>query len=118
MRNNLKCPVCQGKMAFLMEEKFQKGDMGPWVGNINLTMQGGFEMEVYACCKCGKLEFFLPEGSAEWPEDPEEEILETPESDMDIVGVSMDGVPQVRCPACGRNHDFDYPRCPRCNHLY
>lgn len=109
------CTCCGGKMSFMMQEKFQKGDMGVWVGNLNLSMQGGFEMAVYACPTCGKLEFFLPEDSQDYV-DPEMEL--PPECDESIVGVSMDGMPQVKCPKCGLRHDFDYPRCPRCNHQY
>lgn len=49
----LNCLRCETPMTFLMREKFQKGDMGVWVGNLNFSMQGGFEMEVYNCTKCG-----------------------------------------------------------------
>ena len=41
-----------------------------------------------------------------------------PEAEQGIVGVSMDGIPQVRCPRCGRRHDFDYPKCPYCENEY
>lgn len=27
-----------------------------------------------------------------------------------------DRLPQKRCPKCGKMHDFDYPRCPYCDH--
>ena len=27
-------------------------------------------------------------------------------------------IPQVTCPHCGTRHDFDYPKCPKCNHNY
>lgn len=114
----LDCLRCGSGMTFLMQEKFQKGDMGPWVGNINFSMQRGFEMEVYSCPKCGKLEFYLP-GVSEKEEPAEIEFEELPpDPDRPIVGVSKDGIPLVRCPACGRNHDFDYPRCPHCDYEY
>lgn len=29
-----------------------------------------------------------------------------------------DKLPQRRCPACGQEHDFDYPKCPHCQHDY
>lgn len=114
----LDCLRCGTSMTFLMQEKFQLGNMGVWVGRLNFSMQGGFEMEVYSCPKCGKLEFFLP-GTPE--EQDSVELLDEelpPDSDRPIVGVSKDGIPQVRCPACGRNHDFDYPRCPHCDYEY
>lgn len=27
-------------------------------------------------------------------------------------------LPQRKCPKCGKEHDFDYPRCPFCDHDY
>ncbi len=27
-------------------------------------------------------------------------------------------LPQKQCPHCGKNHDFDYPKCPYCGHDY
>ena len=29
-----------------------------------------------------------------------------------------DTLPQRKCPQCGKEHDFDYPKCPYCNHNY
>lgn len=29
---------------------------------------------------------------------------------------SNDGVPQKKCPNCGKEHDFDYPKCPHCGY--
>lgn len=112
----LACLRCGTPMEFLMQEKFQKGDMGVWVGNLNFSMQGGFEMEVYNCSRCGKLEFFLPhipEKEIEIPEIQEEYVL-PPEGSSPIVCVNNAGIPQVRCRACGILHDFDYPQCPKC----
>lgn len=106
-------------MEYLMCEKFQKGDMGVWVGNLNFSMQGGFEMEVYSCPNCGKLEFFqpgVPEEDIEAPDMGDDFV--PPELDKNIVCVSREGIPQVRCPACGVKHDFDYPQCPKCGHRY
>ena len=101
-------------MAFLMREKFQKGDMGVWVGNLNFTMQGGFEMEVYSCPRCGKLEFYLPDVPPEEFEVPEDIAVPQFREDVPIVCVNHEGIPQVRCCVCGILHDFDYPRCPKC----
>jgi DNA-directed RNA polymerase subunit RPC12/RpoP len=109
------CLRCGVPMKFLMRESFQKGECGAWVGNLNFSFRGGYEMEVYRCPKCGKLEFFEPdwqaEESAECPE-----IMEGTQIDYDreITRVNRDGVPQVRCRACGKEHDFDYPACPYC----
>ena len=111
------CPYCRKALSFLMKESFQKGDSGAWVGRITPHLRGGFEMEIYACPGCGKLEFFLPEEEMEQlPENMEE--AELPEYGENIVRVSQYGVPQIRCPRCGHIHDFDSPRCPRCEHEY
>lgn len=29
-----------------------------------------------------------------------------------------DRLPQRKCPQCGKEHDFDYPQCPHCDHRY
>lgn len=102
-------------MAYLMRERFQKGDSGALVGNLNFSFRGGFEMDVYSCRSCGRLEFFLPDTEESYAE-PEAAEDFPPDADCGIVGVSRDGMPQVRCSACGRNHDFDYPQCPYCGY--
>ncbi len=112
---SMKCLRCNGEMLFLGRENLQKGASGPWVGNLNFSMQGGFEVDIYSCPKCGKVEFFQPGFRDE--QRFREELAECPpEVNQDIVGVSMDGMPQVRCPACGTRHDFDYPECPKCGY--
>ena len=99
-----------------MRESFQKGECGAWVGNLNFSFRGGYEMEVYRCPKCGKLEFFEPD----WQEkEPEEEPVFgelPPMPDGEITRVNREGIPQVRCRACLKEHDFDYPVCPHCGH--
>lgn len=32
--------------------------------------------------------------------------------------VTEDVLPQRTCPVCGKDHDFDYPKCPHCGHHY
>lgn len=110
----LDCLRCGSSMKFLMQEKFQMGDMGVWVGNLNFSMQGGFEMEVYSCPSCGKLEFFMPGIPKEEYEIPEMNETEPLDEGIDIACVNHVGIPQVRCRCCGILHDFDYPRCPKC----
>ena len=29
-----------------------------------------------------------------------------------------DDLPQKICPDCGKSHDFDFPKCPHCDHDY
>ncbi len=96
-------------------EYLQKGDVGPWIGNLNFSMQGGLEVDIYSCPKCGKIEFFWP-GILD--DQRFEEVLEDlpPDVTQNLVGVSRDGIPQVQCPCCRTKHDFDYPECPKCGY--
>lgn len=110
----LVCLRCGGTMRFLMREKFQKGESGAWVGNLNFKFRGGFEMDVYSCPECGKLEFYMPNDQNDISE-AEEADASVP-GEADITHISKDGIPQIRCPACGRTHDFDYPKCPYCGY--
>lgn len=113
----LRCLRCDSAMEHMMREFFQKGSSGPWVRDINFKFRGGLELDVYCCKKCGKVEFFLPEQEFK-PEEMEVEVLETPDYNEGIAYVSTEGIPQIRCPRCGYAHDFDSPRCPRCEHVY
>ena len=49
-------------------------------------------------------------------EQPEEQAEEQPEDDEE--GDEEYVAPQVRCPKCRKEHDFDYPKCPYCGHKY
>ena len=69
------------------------------------------------------MEFFVP-GTSNLPV-KQPEPVQTEEFDYvgamvneGIDAVSKDGMPQKKCPTCGREHDFDYPRCPYCKHDY
>ena len=114
----LKCLRCGAKLQFMKQEKIQLGQTGYFLGDWPNLVAGALEVEIYGCSKCGKVEFYMPGIPEAECEEPEFEFEECPEADQNIVGVSMDGIPQVRCPRCGRKHDFDYPRCPRCDHDY
>lgn len=41
--------------------------------------------------------------------------IENPTGDYDDTEFS---IPQVVCPNCGMQHDFDYPKCPKCKYEY
>lgn len=115
----MECLRCQAQMRFLKREKIQLGQTGAFFGDWPNILAGSLDTEIYYCPRCGKMEFFMPDMAQEafdFEEDAEEEL--PPEVEADIVGVSMHGVPQVRCPKCGRKHDFDYPKCIYCNHDY
>ncbi len=113
--SRMNCLRCGTEMLYQARENLQKGDCGPWVGNLNFSLQGGFEVDIYTCPKCGKIELFQP-GFLDQKRFEEEQAELPPEATQGIVGVSMEGVPQVRCPYCGITHDFDYPECPKCGH--
>ena len=112
----LNCLRCNIPMEYVTRESFQKGECGAWVGNLNFSFRGGYEMEVYRCPKCGKLEFFEPD----W-EDKLEDKDQFPDGFSmleagEITRVNRDGIPQVRGRCCGQEHDFGYPACPHCGY--
>lgn len=114
----MNCLRCGAKMAFMKREKIQLGQTGAFFGDWPNIIAGALDTEIYCCSRCGKLEFFLPEVvTEECDKSPEGDFL-PPEENQNIVGVSMDGVPQVKCPRCGRTHDFDYPKCIYCEFDY
>lgn len=115
----LNCLRCKTVMKFARQEKIQLGQTGILLGDWPNIMAGALEVEIWLCPKCSKVEFFLPGYPEETPVEPEmDDAAVPPEEAMDIVGVSMEGIPQVRCPACGLEHDFDYHHCPRCEYAY
>ena len=115
----LNCLRCGSKMKFLRQEKIQLGQTGFFLGDWPNLIAGALEFEIYCCPKCGKLEFYLPGLPEQEYSEPDMEMDGLPpEAERHIVGVNMEGIPQVRCPVCGRNHDFDYPQCPHCNYEY
>ena len=116
----VKCLRCGAAMKFAMQQKFQMGEANFLMGDWPHWRAGALELEVWFCPDCGKAEFFVP-GSRNRPTEPEEG------ESFDFVGamvnesidsVSVEGMPQKKCPTCGREHDFDYPRCPYCKHDY
>lgn len=118
-----KCLRCDAAMKFGMQQKFQLGQTGFLLGDWPNLLAGALELEVWFCPKCGKVEFFVP-GSSDRPEHHEEparsgefDFVESVVSEgIDAVGA--DGMPQKKCPTCGKEHDFDFPKCPYCKHDY
>ena len=115
----LHCLRCQMPLRFLKREKIQLGQTGAFFGDWPNIIAGALDAEIFYCPRCGKIEFFMPgHGEYDYDGESEEEEDLPPEVDANIVGVNMHGVPQVRCPACGEKHDFDYPKCIFCGHQY
>ena len=119
-----KCLRCDARMKFGMQQKFQMGQTSFLLGDWPNLLAGSLELEVWFCPKCGKVEFFVPGSTQNLPvKQPEPAQTE----EFDYVGsmvnegidaLSKDGMPQKKCPTCGKEHDFDYPRCPYCKHDY
>ena len=93
VKKDILCLRCNLPMNRVKREKIQLGQTGWLLGDLPNLLAGAVEVDMYSCPKCGKLEFFLSDSS--------EEVL-----------------PQKQCPNCGKQHDFDYPRCPFCKYTY
>ncbi len=89
------CTHCSAAMRFVTRERLQLGKTGWILGDLPNLIAGALEVDIYLCPECRKLEFFAAEDVA-----------------------AEDELPQRKCPACGTEHDFDYPRCPKCGHGY
>ena len=83
-------------MGFVMTEHLQLGKTGWIIGDWGNLLAGAMLVDIYCCHDCGRLEFFRQDAD-EFDEQP---------------------TPQRKCPNCGREHDFDYPKCPFCSHDY
>ena len=97
----LSCLRCGKEMDCLGREKIQLGQAGLLFPDLPHLFAGALEIEIYACPDCGKVEFYRP-------------VLTKGQRD----GYSHRDIPQKTCPKCGETHDFDYPKCPYCNHNY
>ena len=114
------CLRCDGRMQFGLQQKFQLGQAGLILGAWPNLLAGALELEVWFCPDCGKVEFFVPGSSDRTEEAPQRGEFDFVSSMVNegIDAVSADGMPQRKCPTCGKEHDFDYPRCPYCKHDY
>lgn len=91
------CLRCGTEMKFLRKEKLQLGQTGWVLGDLPNLFAGAMEVVIYGCPQCGKIEFYQ----------------------ADLANIyDESGLPQVTCPECGTKHDFDYPKCPFCGHIY
>ncbi|MBR5535703.1 MAG: hypothetical protein IKU60_03550 [Clostridia bacterium] len=90
--SEIKCLRCDKKLEYLMTEDIQMGKHSFIFGDLPHLFAGGLTVSVYRCPICGKLEFFSNNEAEE-------------------------KLPQVKCPKCGKEHDFDYPKCPHCNYV-
>ena len=94
---NLRCLRCGTAMVFVGRERLQMGKTGWVLGDLPNLVAGALEVEIYACPRCRKLEFFRPE---------------------ELSVTEANALPLRECPACGHLHEFDFPKCPLCGFDY
>ncbi len=83
------CPRCREPLSFAGSENVKLAEAGIFTGVNGEPGKNELKVEIYACPKCGKLEFFTP---------TEKEPV----------------IAKTACPACGKAYDADFPRCPSC----
>lgn len=89
------CLHCNVPMRFLGEQQIQLGKTGWFLGDLSNLLAGALDVKIFACPKCGKLEFFSAEDSQKQGEEG-----------------------RKVCPECGAEHDADAECCPICGHVY
>ncbi len=92
---DIECLRCHTNMNYVSTSKIQLGQTGWVLGDLPNLLAGAWELSVFACPGCGKIEFFQPDHCADHSD-----------------------TPQVSCPNCAKMHDFDYPKCPFCKYNY
>jgi rubrerythrin len=89
------CLRCGAKMELMLRDSIQLGETGLLFRDLSHLLSGSLSVDIYVCPECRRLEFFSSDEASESNE-----------------------LPKKKCPACGAEHDFDYPRCPECKHDY
>ncbi len=92
--SKLKCLRCGEEMEPVRREYLQLGRSGWITDDLSNLLAGGLDVVIWACPRCGKLEFFSA-GRLE----PEE---------------NGRGIAETRCSQCGREYELDDPKCPFC----
>lgn len=98
----IECLRCGREMDFLLSDQIQLGKAGFLLRDLSHLVSGALPVEIYACPECGKLELYRAEKSTE----------------RDDGYFEGDEIPTRICPNCGDEHDFDYPKCPKCKFDY
>ena len=88
---DMSCLRCGAQMQYMMRERLQLGKTGWILGDLPNLFAGALDADIYVCPDCSKLEFFLAEDAS-----------------------GKDKTPKKTCPYCGKEIDFDYPKCPFC----
>lgn len=96
MKNRkIDCLRCGVEMRYICREKMQLGQTGWILGDLPNLLAGALEVDFYACPQCKKIELFHTHSLS-----------------------GVDATHQRKCPNCGSEHDFDYPKCPFCKYDY
>ena len=95
MERKIDCLRCGERLNHITTNKIQLGQTGWILGDLPNLFAGALEVDIYRCPNCKKIELFSAE------EEEEEEKI-----------------PEIKCPRCGKMHDFDYPKCPFCKYDY
>ncbi len=96
--SDFNCLRCCTAMDFVGQHKLQLGKTSWLLGDLPNLVAGALDVSIMVCPACGKLEFFS--GGAPQQSGNDSELH------------------QRTCPVCGFRHDFDYPKCPLCGHVY
>ena len=99
-KQELSCLRCGGRMSYAKSAKLQLGEAGIFLGLLPNITAGSLSVEIYRCYNCGKLELY------------------TSQLENDAQPDEAGEIPQIKCPKCGKEHDFDYPSCPFCGYMY
>ena len=137
---SLRCVHCDRELDYIKREDIQLGKQSIW-HDWNHILHGSLEVDIFACPKCGKIEFFMPSSylakqtDAETDAPPGQIAAGKNARPAQIVArkctecgtLAPDGatycpvcgeegllLPQIKCPVCGALHDFDDPKCPYC----
>ena len=91
------CLLCGAQMKFVVQENLQLGKTGWILGDLPNLFAGALMVDFYVCPECSKLELFLAGDGAQGADDE---------------------LPKKVCPNCGKEIDFDSPKCPYCRHQF
>lgn len=61
--SQLHCIRCNEPMSYYGPLTFKLGEETYFFSDLNRLMSGSIAMDVYRCGSCGKVEFFIPDGS-------------------------------------------------------
>ena len=125
MIKNISCLRCNNEMKFLKTENIQLGKTGLFFRDLSNLVAGSLLVDIYVCPKCRKIEFFFSDGFEFFSSDQlglssSDDIESFTTDDFNFLSAdeTVEDLPQVQCPECGKWHDFDYRKCPFCNHKY